>query len=181
MGLIYLSNHIICGLGLTTCHFSGAWDFDVGVQCLVYRNQLLISFTHTNGNADVTGWSIEHGCPSNDCLTHQIFIGCLWIRLKQRELRASGVRGFSVCQYSNPVLLKILVCGTLFQTAKFHGTPPMFLRRQIQKKKKISGDGRFCCWYINIKIISPITGLEWPRGFQEVKVPRLRDNGTGWW
>ena len=25
----------------------------------------------------------------------------------------------------------------------------------------------------------PITGLEWPRGFQEVKVPRFRDNGTG--
>ena len=23
--------------------------------------------------------------------------------------------------------------------------------------------------------------LEWPRGFQEVKVPRFRDNGTGWW
>ena len=22
---------------------------------------------------------------------------------------------------------------------------------------------------------------EVPRGFQEVKVPRLRDNGTGWW
>jgi hypothetical protein len=28
---------------------------------------------------------------------------------------------------------------------------------------------------------SPVTGLEWPRGFQEVKVPRLLDNGTGWW
>jgi hypothetical protein len=28
---------------------------------------------------------------------------------------------------------------------------------------------------------SPITGLEWPRGFQEVKVLRLHDNGTGWW
>jgi hypothetical protein len=28
---------------------------------------------------------------------------------------------------------------------------------------------------------SPITGLEWPRWFQEVKVPRLHDNGTGWW
>jgi hypothetical protein len=28
---------------------------------------------------------------------------------------------------------------------------------------------------------SPITGLEWPRGFQEVKVPRFRDNGPGWW
>ena len=29
--------------------------------------------------------------------------------------------------------------------------------------------------------ISPVTGLEWPRGFQEVKVPRLRDSGPGWW
>ena len=28
---------------------------------------------------------------------------------------------------------------------------------------------------------SPVTFLEWPRGFQEVKVPRLRDSGTGWW
>jgi len=26
---------------------------------------------------------------------------------------------------------------------------------------------------------SPVTGLEWPRGFQEVKVPRFHDNGTG--
>jgi hypothetical protein len=25
------------------------------------------------------------------------------------------------------------------------------------------------------------TGLGWPRGFHEVKVPRLHDNGTGWW
>ena len=24
-------------------------------------------------------------------------------------------------------------------------------------------------------------GLEWPRGFQEVKVPIFHDNGTGWW
>ena len=28
---------------------------------------------------------------------------------------------------------------------------------------------------------SPLTGPEWPRGFQEVKVPRFHDNGTGWW
>ena len=27
----------------------------------------------------------------------------------------------------------------------------------------------------------PFTGLEWPRGFQEVKVPRFHDNGTQWW
>ena len=31
------------------------------------------------------------------------------------------------------------------------------------------------------KSSSPVTGLEWPRGFQEVKVPRFHDNGTGWW
>jgi len=29
--------------------------------------------------------------------------------------------------------------------------------------------------------ISPVAGLEWPRGFQEVKVPRIHDNGTGRW
>jgi len=23
--------------------------------------------------------------------------------------------------------------------------------------------------------------MEWPREFQEVKVPRFHDNGTGWW
>jgi len=28
---------------------------------------------------------------------------------------------------------------------------------------------------------SSITGLDRLRGFQEVKAPRFRDNGTGWW
>jgi len=28
---------------------------------------------------------------------------------------------------------------------------------------------------------SPITGLDRSRVFQEFKVPRFRDNGTGWW
>jgi len=28
---------------------------------------------------------------------------------------------------------------------------------------------------------SPVTGLEWSRGFQEVKVPRFHENGTGRW
>ena len=28
---------------------------------------------------------------------------------------------------------------------------------------------------------SPIIGLDRPRGFQEVKAPRFRDNSTGWW
>jgi len=26
-----------------------------------------------------------------------------------------------------------------------------------------------------------VTGPQWPRVFQEVKVPRFRDNGPGWW
>jgi len=34
---------------------------------------------------------------------------------------------------------------------------------------------------VSYTLRSPITGLEWPRGFQEVKVPRFHDNGTGWW
>jgi len=34
---------------------------------------------------------------------------------------------------------------------------------------------------VNIRVISAVTGLEWPRVFQEVKVPRFHDNGTGWW
>ena len=28
---------------------------------------------------------------------------------------------------------------------------------------------------------SPVTGLEWPRVFQEIKAARLHDNDTGWW
>jgi hypothetical protein len=31
------------------------------------------------------------------------------------------------------------------------------------------------------RLSSPVTGLEWPSGFQEVKVPRFHDNGTGCW
>jgi hypothetical protein len=31
------------------------------------------------------------------------------------------------------------------------------------------------------KAVSTVTGLKWPRGFQEVKVPGFHDNGTGWW
>ena len=43
---------------------------------------------------------------------------------------------------------------------------------------KVDYDGK----YSKVKReISPVKGLEWPRGFQEVKVPRFRDNGTGRW
>jgi len=32
--------------------------------------------------------------------------------------------------------------------------------------------------YIYIKLSSPVTGLEWPRGFYEVKVPRFQAEST---
>jgi hypothetical protein len=32
-----------------------------------------------------------------------------------------------------------------------------------------------------VSLSSPVTGLEWPRDFKEVKVPRFLDNITGWW
>jgi hypothetical protein len=35
--------------------------------------------------------------------------------------------------------------------------------------------------YTAIGKSSPVTGLEWVRGFQKVKVPRFHDDGTGWW
>jgi hypothetical protein len=35
--------------------------------------------------------------------------------------------------------------------------------------------------FIKVKQSSPVPGLGWPRGFQEVKVPIFLDNGTGWW
>jgi len=32
-----------------------------------------------------------------------------------------------------------------------------------------------------VKVKQSVTALKWPRGFQEVKVPRFHDNGTGRW
>jgi hypothetical protein len=42
------------------------------------------------------------------------------------------------------------------------------------------------CYYITKrevkgKAVRAVTGLEWPKRFQEVKVSRFHENGTGWW
>jgi len=53
----------------------------------------------------------------------------------------------------------------------------------IAETYKVSGCVYFVKKDVNCHVkrqSSPITGLEWPRGFQEVKVPRFHDN-TGWW
>jgi len=49
-------------------------------------------------------------------------------------------------------------------------------------RSKIWHACKYFCLILPIFFFSnPITGLEWPKVFQEVKVPRLHDNGTGWW
>ena len=47
-------------------------------------------------------------------------------------------------------------------------------------------NGIDCCENCKAKqyfytLLQKLMSLEWPRGFQEVKVPRFHDNGTGWW
>ena len=44
----------------------------------------------------------------------------------------------------------------------------------------IASSSVYLVFRILIKSI-PVTGLEWPRGFQEVKVPKFHDNGAGCW
>ena len=47
---------------------------------------------------------------------------------------------------------------------------------------EIDYPAKLIMWYnYNVCKSSPVRGLEWPRGYQEVKVPRFRDNSTGWW
>jgi len=40
---------------------------------------------------------------------------------------------------------------------------------------------KICGQLQSLKKNSPVTGLEWPREFQEVNFPRFHDKGTGWW
>ena len=54
----------------------------------------------------------------------------------------------------------------LFEVCKMPRASRISQRYYCKKKKRYS---------------SPVTALEWPRGFQEVKVPIFHDNGTGWW
>jgi len=42
-----------------------------------------------------------------------------------------------------------------------------------------AGCSKLC--HLNDRDIKGKAGLDRSRGFQEFKVPRFRDNGTGWW
>jgi hypothetical protein len=53
----------------------------------------------------------------------------------------------------------------------------IFLKRKKIKGNRIKEEERAEC---RGSKSSPVTGPEWPRGFQVVKVPRFHDKGTGW-
>ena len=55
-----------------------------------------------------------------------------------------------------------------------HAMLRLILSGYVYHSRNISGHPGI----LSLKQSSPITGLERPRGFQEVKVPRFRDNGT---
>ena len=54
-----------------------------------------------------------------------------------------------------------------------------FFKKKFCSTEVVSSHARVERLYSNKS--SPVTGPEWPRGFQEVKAPRFRDNGTEWW
>ena len=88
---------------------------------------------------------------------------------------------------------------SLYNSKHSGGGALVQLVEALSYKPEGSGFGSRCChWNIlltsfrphygpgvdsasNRNECSPVTGLEWPRGLQEVKVPRFHDNGTGWW
>jgi len=60
---------------------------------------------------------------------------------------------------------------------------PKHISTNVSGSESTIGSGRSYWRPVNIVVLkksSPVTGMEWPRGFQEVKVPRYHDNGIGW-
>ena len=53
-----------------------------------------------------------------------------------------------------------------------------FGRRDKLRNWQRNNNWQICNRRKNCKAISPVTGLEWPRGSQEVKVPKFHNNGT---
>jgi len=73
--------------------------------------------------------------------------------------------------------IKVIICSTC------NGVTEENLRKFADskletrfKKEKQESQVKRILWESN-----PITGLDRPRGFQEVKVPRFLDNGAGCW
>jgi len=76
-----------------------------------------------------------------------------------------------------------LVCQDIFKGRTIVWLSSAFLKTPFWFSKyedRNTGGFSFVC-YRNLSQSSPVTDLEWPTMFQEVKVPRFHDKGTGWW
>ena len=64
-----------------------------------------------------------------------------------------------------------------------HKCPPLHLNRAPTGGIKLGGHGIFKkpVRFRKSENNSPVTGPDGPRSFYDVKVPRFRDSGTGWW
>jgi len=60
----------------------------------------------------------------------------------------------------------------------------MYLTQKLERLQVVSNEqvcSLLCVLNWNKRYSSPVTGLEWPRVSQEVKVPKFHNNGTRWW
>jgi hypothetical protein len=58
---------------------------------------------------------------------------------------------------------------------------PLFHIREHKDKSCYSGLKKYVDIIREKKGKGKAVPLQWPRGFQEIKVPILHYNGTGWW
>jgi hypothetical protein len=88
------------------------------------------------------------------------------------------------CRHLCPELFNTVVnTGTQIQpdlhTSDQHTLPFMLPGKRVN----VTSTPNVFSWQLNkiLRYSSPVTGLEWPRGYQEVKFPRFHDNGIGRW
>jgi hypothetical protein len=101
-----------------------------------------------------------HAFISHTWTTFPVLSGHLFCR---EQIQYNSIFSGLIWTASHPDMQKIRIIGFFFANRLYW----QFLFRPLL--------------FAVCKKSSPVTGLEWPRRFQEVKVPRFHDNGTGWW
>jgi len=72
---------------------------------------------------------------------------------------------------------KMYVCGSLFWLKRDVNEATDF----VDRYKGVGQRRDLIPYLFNVSVHQPHYRPEVPRGFQEVKVPRLSGNGPGWW
>ena len=116
---------------------------------------------------------------------------CLFVVLEGNIFLSNVCRCLLHYTASNHKSTKLSLCGFIQCLQENTRTPPQISTRSTAPfcspdNRGFSGYpslGRNISWAAQsvVSSSSPVTGLEWLSGFQEVKVPRFHDNGTGWW